>query len=191
VEQWAARLNNPVFFTGAPAVTSDAVLVVDSFGQVYRLDPSTGERVWDYALNETVLRSPVVVAGNRVLIATTAGRLAALDLASGHLVWQGITGSGVLRSLTPTPDAVVGIRGGAQPGIVAFGEDPGGSLVSLVSPTRLDLPALFLAFAVAAVPVALLLTLGGRALRVRMGPAFLPDDEEDGHELETSNEVEA
>jgi outer membrane protein assembly factor BamB len=177
-EVWSARINNPVFFTGAPAVTSDAVLVVDSFGQVYRLDPATGERVWDYAINETVLRSPVVVAGTRVLVATSAGRLVALDMSSGNLVWQGLTGAGVLRSLMPTTDAVVAVRGGADPGLVAFAEDPDGSLVSLVSPTTIDLPQLLLAFFAAAVPVALLLSLAGRALRARMGPAFLDDDDE-------------
>jgi outer membrane protein assembly factor BamB len=176
-ELWAARINNPVFFTGAPAITPDAVLVVDSFGQVYRFDPATGERAWDYAINETVLRSPVVVAGNRVLVATVAGRLVALDMGSGDLVWQGVTGEGVLRGLTPTSDVVVGVRGGADPGLVAFADDPEGSLVSLVSPTTIDLPQLLLAFFVAAVPIALLLSVGGRALRVRMGPAFLDDDE--------------
>ena len=78
----------------------------------------------------------------------------------------------------PTPDAVVAVRGGADPGLVAFAEDPDGSLVSLVSPTTTDLPQLLLAFFAAAVPVALLLSLGGRALRARMGPAFLDDDDE-------------
>ena len=190
-EAWTARINNPVFFTGAPAVTPDAVLVVDSFGQVYRLDPTTGERDWDYAINETVLRSPVVVAGNRVLVATTTGRLVAVDIASGDLVWQGVTGGGLLRSLTPTPDVVVGVRGGTQAGLVAFEQDPDGTLVSLVSPTTIDLPSLLLAFFAAAAPVALVLSLGGRWLRVRMGPAFLPDDDGEGSEPDSSGEADA
>ena len=174
-ESWTARLNSPVFFPGAPAITPDAVLVVDVSGDVYRLDLATGERAWDFALNETVLRSPVVVTGDRVLIASSTGRLSAIDLSSGRLIWQSDAG-GILRGLTPTSTAVIVVRGGAQPGLVAFVEDPDGALVSMVSPTVLNLSKLLLAFAAAAVPLALLLMLGGHAALVRMGPAFLDDD---------------
>lgn len=176
-ERWSARLNNPVFFTGAPMITPEAVVVVDTFGQVYRLDPSTGERVWDYAVNEAVTRSPGVVAGESVLVATSTGRLAAIDLESGLLVWQSQQGGGLLRSLALTPQVVVGVRGGASPGLVGFVEDPKGTLVSLVSPTELDLSKLLLAFVAAGVPLTLLSILAGRWLQARMGPAFLDDDE--------------
>lgn len=177
-ESWTARLNSPVLFTGAPAITPDAVLVVDVSGEVYRLDLATGERAWDFALNETVLRSPAVVAGGRVLIASSTGHLSAIDLTSGRLVWQGNGGAGILRSLTPTSAAVVAVRGGSQPGLVAFVEDPDGALVSVVSPTVVDLSKLLLAFAIAAIPLGLLLLLAGRAALMRMGPAFLDDDGE-------------
>lgn len=179
-ENWTARLNSPVFFTGAPAITPDAVLVVDVSGEVYRLDLATGARAWDFALNETVIRSPVVVAGDRVLIASSTGHLSAIDLASGRLVWRSERPAGILRSLTPTSAAVIAVRGGGQPGLVAFVEDPDGRLVSVVSPTELDLSKLLLAFAAAAVPLSLLLVIGGRAALQRMGPAFLDDDEGDG-----------
>ena len=181
-DRWSARLNNAMFFTGAAALTSDAVVVVDAAGQVYRLDPDTGDRVWDYAVNEPVIRSPAVIAGGSVLVATSNGRLAAIDLGSGLLVWQSEQGSGLLRSLALAPQVVVGVRGGAEPGLVAFAHDPAGTLVSLVSPTETDLPKLFLAFLAAAVPLALLAILAGRWLRTRMGPAFL-DDEDDAPEL--------
>ena len=177
-ERWSTRLNNPLFFTGAPALTPDAVVVVDTVGQVYRLDPTTGDRVWDYAVNEAVTRSPGVVAGGSVLVATSTGRLAAIDLESGVLVWQSEQKDGLLRSLALTPRAVVGVRGGVAPGLVGFAEDPDGTLVSLVSPTELDLPKLLLAFLAAAVPVTLLALLAGRWLVARMGPAFLPDEED-------------
>jgi outer membrane protein assembly factor BamB len=183
-QSWSTRLNSPVFFTGAPALTPDAVLVVDLSGGVYRLDLATGDRVWDFALNETVLRSPIVIAGDRALIASSNGHLSAVDLSSGRLVWQGDAGAGILRSLTPTSAAVVAVRGGAQPGLVAFVEDPDGTLVSVVSPTDLDLSKLLIAFVAGAVPLALLLILGGRAALVRMGPAFLDDDgEADGETM--------
>ena len=97
-------------------------------------------------------------------------------------MWQSEQGNGLLRSLALAPQVVVGVRGGAEPGLVGFAHDPDGTLVSLVSPTELDLPKLFLAFLAAAVPLALLAILAGRWLRARMGPAFL-DDEDDAPEL--------
>ncbi len=181
-DRWSTRLNNAMFFTGAAALTSDAVVVVDAAGQVYRLDPDTGDRVWDFAVNEPVIHSPVVIAGGSVLVATSNGRLAAIDLGSGLLVWQSEQGNGLLRSLALAPEIVVGVRGGAEPGLVGFAHDPAGTLVSIVSPTTTDLPKLFLAFLAAAVPLTLLAILAGRWLRTRMGPAFL-DDEDDAPEL--------
>ena len=178
-ERWSTRLNSPLFFTGAPALAPDAVVVLDSFGQVYRLDPATGERVWDFALNVSTPRTPVVVAGEHVLVATSEGQLAAIDLGSGRLVWTSAGGEALLRSLTLTSDVVVGVRGGAEGGLVAFSHDGAGTLVSQASPTELDLPALLGAFAAAAVGLTLLLALGGRLLASRMGPAFLDDDEGD------------
>lgn len=177
-ERWSTRLNAPLFFTGAPALTPDAVVVVDTFGQAYRLDPSTGERVWDYAVNESVIRSAGIVAGGSVLVATTTGRLAAIDLESGLLVWQSEPDGGLLRSLALTPQVVVGVSGGAEPGLVGFAQDPDGTLVSLVSPTELDLAKLLLNFLAAAVPLTVLSILAGRWLVARMGPAFLPDEDE-------------
>lgn len=177
-ERWSARLNNPLFFTGAPMLTSDAVVVVDTFGQVYRLDPATGDRVWDYAVNEAVTRSPGVLAGGSVLVPTSTGRLAAIDLESGLLVWQTGQGGGLLRTLALSSEVVVGVRGGAEPGLVGFATDPEGTLVSSVSPTELDLPKLLFAFLAAGVPLILLSILAGRWLLARMGPAFLDDDDE-------------
>lgn len=176
-ERWSARLNSPVFFTGAPTIAPGAVVIVDSFGQVYRLDPVSGDRVWDYAVNEAVTRGPGVVAGASALVATATGRLAAIDIESGVLVWQSPKSDGLLRNMALTPQGVVGVRGGAEPGLVGYVNDPNGTLVSLVSPTELDLPALLIAFFAAGVPVALLTVLGGRWLLGRMGPAFLDDDE--------------
>lgn len=178
-ERWSTLLNRPMFFAGAPAFTPDAVVVADALGQVYRLDVDTGERVWDFAVNEPVTKSPVVVAGATVLVATSAGRLVAIDLESGLLVWQSEEG-GLLRNLALTPDTVVGVRGGLDPGLVGFSHDPDGTLVSVVSPTELDLPKLLGNFFAAAIPLVLLLFLVGRWLGPRMGPAFLEDDEDDG-----------
>lgn len=183
VERWATRMNGPIFFTGAPAVTPDAIVVVDSLGEVYRFDPATGSRVWDFALNEPVLRSPAVVAGTRVLVATAKGQLVAIDLTSGRLVWRSEPSGAVLRTFALAPDAVVAVRGGVRSGLIGYVNDPSGTLVSVVSPTVLDLPSLLGAFLAAAVPIGLLLLLGGRALRARMGPAFLDEAEADAEDV--------
>ena len=92
-------------------------------------------------------------------------------------MWQSEQGGGLLRTLALTSQVVVGVRGGAESGLVGFAHDPDGTLVSLVSPTELDLSKLLLAFAAAAVPLTLLSILGGRWLVARMGPAFLDDEE--------------
>ena len=80
-----------------------------------------------------------------MLVATSNGRLAAIDLESGLLAWQSEQGDGLLRSLALAPQVVVGVRGGAEPGLVGYAHDPAGTLVSLVSPTEVDLPKLLLA----------------------------------------------
>jgi hypothetical protein len=71
---------------------------------------------------------------------------------------------------------VVGVTGGPRAGLIAFANDPDGRLVSIVSPTEPDPASLVVNYLLAAVPLALLLILGGRWLLGRMGPAFLEDD---------------
>ncbi len=165
-------------FTGGVAVTSDAVIAADSAGQVYRFDPSTGARVWDFALNLPALRaSPPVVAGGSVLVGSGDGSLSAIDLQQGTLVWQSQAFGSVLRSLTPTVDVLVAVKGGLQSGLIGYVTDPQGSLVSVVSPTVLNIGSLVGAFLLAAIPLGAALIFGGRALRARMGPAFLDDDD--------------
>jgi outer membrane protein assembly factor BamB len=174
-ERWATRVNG-LAFVGIPVVSDGALLVVDAAGQVYRLDPGTGERVWDFALNELVVRSSAIAIGDHVLVATVNGDLAAIRADDGRLVWRRGEPGAVLRNLTPAGDRVVGVTGGPRAGLIAFANDPDGRLVSIVSPTEPDPASLVVNYLVAAVPLALLLILGGRWLLGRMGPAFLEDD---------------
>jgi outer membrane protein assembly factor BamB len=179
-ERWSARLNAPVTFGGAPAVAGEAVAVVDTAGQVYRFDAQTGERAWDFALNELVLRSPTVISGDHVVVTTVEGRLAALDLGSGRLVFQTAPEpDSLLRSPAVADDTVVAVRGGRMAGLVAFSHDPDGALVSIASPTTLDLAEVLGTFALVAVPLGLVVLVGGRALSLRMGAALPADDEDD------------
>ncbi len=182
-ERWRATLNayvNPFAPASPPVLTDDAVLVVDVRGQLYRLDPETGARTWDHAYNHPVLRSTPVVIGDRVVLATTDARVAAFDLATGELVWEGDAdapggeaSSSALRSMAVAGDTLVIVRGGVDAGLVGLSNDPDQPLIRQVSPTVLDLPALFLAW-LAAFAFAALVFAGGRLLWSRLGPAEIP-----------------
>ena len=179
-ERWSTRLNRPMFFTGAPAFTPDAVVVADAFGQVYRLDPETRANGCGTSRSTNPSRtapwsSPARPCWSRRR--PVASRPSTWSRASSS--GRARRGAGLLRTLALTSDIVVGVRGGLDPGLVGFSHDPDGTLVSIVSPTELDLPKLLGNFLAAAVPLALLLFLVGRWLKPRMGPAFLDDDEDD------------
>jgi outer membrane protein assembly factor BamB len=172
-ERWSARLNAPVSPRGGPAVSDEAIVVVDLNGEIYRLDPGTGERIWDFALNEPAIGTTPILGPDHVLAATDLGRLVAIDLASGDLVWKSGAGP-LLRSLTPSGDRLLGVRGGSGAGLLAFENDPNGVLVDEVSPTVVDPARLLGGLLAAAVPLALVVVVVGRILVRRLGPAF-PD----------------
>ena len=179
-ERWRTRLNAPVSPYGGVAIAGDAVYAVDLNAQLYRLATSTGARVWDFALNEFVQRGWPVVAGTSVLVATQGGNLAAVDTSSGHLVWQSGEGTGPLRGLAPLGDQILAVRGGPDAGLSSFAHDDAGSLVDEVSPTVADPAVLLRNFALAAVPITVILLFAGRALSRRMGPAFIMEDDGGG-----------
>jgi outer membrane protein assembly factor BamB len=175
---WKSRLNAVDYRIESPAVTGDAVYALDLLGQLSRFDPSSGHREWDYAMNDPVFRSAPMVAGDHVLAATGRGRFAAIDPASGHLVWQSAVTGSILRSLTPTPDLILAVRGGLQAGLVAYRHDDGGTLVDIVSPTVFNTSTFARNFATAVVPFLVVAILAGRLLSARMGPAFIVEDGE-------------
>ncbi|MEO8477015.1 MAG: PQQ-binding-like beta-propeller repeat protein, partial [Actinomycetota bacterium] len=131
---WTARMNAAINLVSAPVATGDAVYALDFRGQLYRFDPATGARIWDFAFNELVLRSGPVAFGDQVVLGTTGGRLAAVEASSGDLVWETGKGQGQLRSIAVTPDRLVAVRGGMLAGLVAYDSDPAGTLVRVNSP---------------------------------------------------------
>ncbi|MGZ5292725.1 MAG: outer membrane protein assembly factor BamB family protein [Actinomycetota bacterium] len=177
---WTARMNAAVNLVSAPAATGDAVYALDFRGQLYRFDPATGTRDWDFALNELVLRSGPVVVGDHVVFGTTSGHLVAVEAGSGDLVWQAESASGQLRSIAVTPDRLVAVRGGEDAGLIAFDTDPAGALVRVPSPTVLDPGGFFGAFAIGALVFCAIAILGGRWLIGRAGPALATETEGSG-----------
>ena len=64
---WRARL--PRLFdptaSAPPIITDEAIIATDALGVTYALDPATGERNWNFALNQNVFRAaPIAVAGH-------------------------------------------------------------------------------------------------------------------------------
>jgi eukaryotic-like serine/threonine-protein kinase len=185
---WTARMNAAVNLVSAPATTGEAVYALDFRGQLYRFDAATGERVWDFALNELVLRSGPVVVGDHVVFGTTGGRLAAVEASSGDLVWQNEPSGGQLRSIAVTPDRLVAVRGGANAGLIAFETDPQAALVRVTSPTVLDVGTFVSVFALGALVFCGVTILGGRWLIGRAGPAFAAEGAGGDDDLESESE---
>ena len=126
--RWRTRF--PRFFdltaTTPPVVTDDAVYVTDAQGETYRLDPATGTRTWEFALNEGVLRTAPIAVGDHVLVGTIDGSLVALEASGGDLVWRDDGDGSPLRALAVAGDRVIAVRAGAGAGLVAFVHDDGG-----------------------------------------------------------------
>jgi len=148
-ERWsslALSLFSPV--SGA-ALDGGTMAIADASGGVYRLDASSGRELWDHQLNDLIVRSSPVFAGTSILIGLNDGRLVALDAGTGHLVWQSRPTPGLIGAISLSPDAVIAVKGGSAPGLIAFVHDPSGSLMDVPSPTEVDVGTLFGDFAVA------------------------------------------
>lgn len=186
-ERWtslALSLFSPL--SGA-ALESGTMVIADASGGVYRLDPTNGHELWDQQLNELVVRSSPVFAGTSVLVGLNDGRLVALDVGTGHLVWQNRPTPGLIGTIALSPDAVVAVKGGSTPGLVAFVHDPEGSLTDVPSPTEVDLAQLFGNFAVAFAGCFVVLYVPFRLLRRRSSSRDDDGDEIGDREADTND----
>jgi outer membrane protein assembly factor BamB len=173
--RWSARMTNPSIFP--VSATADAVYVADAFGEVYRFDPSTGDRVWTFALNEPILRAGPLLIGAHVVLVTLRGDVVALDAATGDLVFRGAASDHPLRDAGANGDALVIVGTRSDTGLIGLTSDPAGSLVRERSPTIVD-PSRFALGFVAVVPMLVVLLFAGRAWWNRLGPIELgaPED---------------
>jgi hypothetical protein len=80
---------------------------------------------------------------------------------------------GPLLTIAVAPDAVVVARTGTSAGLVGLAADPNGVLIDEQSPTIVKPGSLALDWAIAAVPLVVILTLAGRSLIARLGPPDL------------------
>lgn len=168
-ERWSALVLS--FFSPAtsPALASGSVFAADVAGGLYRLDAADGNRRWSHQLNDVVLRGSPVVSGATALLGLGDGRLVAIDVGSGHLVWEGEPSRGPIGAIALSGDAVIAVKGGEKAGLIAFEHDPGGALVDIVPPTRLDPGVTLSRYLLAAIVVFAISFLPGRLARRRFG----------------------
>jgi outer membrane protein assembly factor BamB len=172
-ERWsslALQLFSPLT---APAVGEDAVYVADIGGGLYRLDPVDGDRGWSFQFNEVVVRSSPVIIDRWVLLGLNDGRLVAVDAASGRLNWQSAPSQGLAGTIAVTSEAIVAVRGGNDPGLVAFENDPDGQLIDEPSPTELEAGTTLSRIAIASVIVLAAALVPGVLIRRRVGDRAL------------------
>ncbi len=186
-ERWNSLANNLFSPVSSAAYADGAVYIADVSGGLYRIDGDSGERTWSYQFNQLVVRSSPVVSGSSVLLGLDDGRLVAVDTSSGLLVWQVAPSPGLIGAIAAGTGKLVVLKGGEPGSLVAF-EHAEGRLVSIPSPTKLDLgkllPPFGLAFALVFVAVYVPATLVKR----RVGsPGFeeeFPAEGEDAAEKE-------
>ncbi len=179
-ERWNRPVSAQVSPVTVPVVAGEVVYMVDFSGQAHALSTATGEETWDFAINTVVFRAGPVLAGTSLLVPTNRGSLLAIDTTSHDLVATATAAGpqGHLGALTVTPDVVVAVKGGHAPGLVAFEHDPDAALTAEPSPTVLRPGAMLGSFALAALPMLVLLALAGRWLNGRLGPAFAETGDE-------------
>jgi outer membrane protein assembly factor BamB len=166
-EQWSTRVRSQFSPFVVPAYMDGQLYIVGTSGSesaLYRLDAATGERPWDFEFPAEDLRSSPVVVGDYVYVGLGDGTLAQVDRRSGVEVGEDHTGPGSLGAIAVGRDILVVGKNGPGGGLVAFGPDPEGQLLHVLSPTHLRLRHVLTNFAIAFAAVGLLLFLGFRAL---------------------------
>lgn len=85
------RLQTGWTITGAPAVSSDRVIVGDRSGTVRAIDPESGKILWTKHLSGSVHTTPDAF-GDRIVVTTGDGYVLALDRNTGGTLWSVHTG---------------------------------------------------------------------------------------------------
>jgi hypothetical protein len=161
----------------APALTGDGVVVLDLSGQVFHVGLD-GSRRWDHAANSFVARTNPVVIGDSVVVGFADGDLATFDVATGNMTWRGSIGANPVRSMAASADTLVAVRAGSKPALVGLRTDPAGTLIDVESPTIAKPASIAGTWALAAIPLTVVLFLFGRSLWSRLGtPTFSTEEE--------------
>ncbi|QHQ34771.1 PQQ-binding-like beta-propeller repeat protein [Algicella marina] len=104
-------------FGGGFAYEGGALVVTTGFGEVLRLDPSTGDILWRRLLDGAIRAAPAV-SGDRVVAISRHDVAYGIDLATGELEWQlsgASQGAGLLGGASPAirgPVAILPFQSG-------------------------------------------------------------------------------
>ena len=142
---------------GSPALFEGGVFVADLAGALYRLDPETGRKVWEYQLSDSVVYSAPLVADGTVYVGADDGSIAAVDAASGLLSWRMTLKDRPAGTLAAAGDHLLVPAQGRRGGMVGFRTDPDATPLRMESSSRLDAARAAMNFGAAAVAVLLLL----------------------------------
>lgn len=108
---------------GGIAVSGGTLYVTTGFGEVFALQPATGNTLWQKSFEAPIRAAPAVQDG-RVLIAVRSDDGYALDARDGSVLWrvQGTGGPGLLGGASPATDgflAVMPFASGEVLGVLA------------------------------------------------------------------------
>ena len=160
-EVWAQLLRSAFRPRTAPAIPG-VLVAADQAGDVYRLDPETGDIAWDFRVPGSLLLGSPIVSGGAVVVGDDVGQASAIDLDSGLLVWRDTFGDERLEAPAADGERVyLASRGGR---VIALEHDPDGSLLAEESPTTLFPLRALLNFAAAAAALFAVLLLIFRVL---------------------------
>ena len=71
----------------APAVTADGLFVGDLLGNLYAIDPITGQEQWRFEAVDAIAASPVVI-GDLLVFGDKSGWVYGLDHTDGRELWR-------------------------------------------------------------------------------------------------------
>ena len=193
-EVWSTRVRSQFSPFVAPAYGDGQLYIVGTSGTesaLYRLGAPSGDRPWDFEFTSEDLRSSPVVVEDAVYVGLGDGTLAEINRHSGVEIGEEHTGPGALGALAVTGDVLIAGKRGPQGGLVAFGPDPEGHLIHVLSPTHLRLRHVLVNFAIAFAGVFLALFLGFRGIARVRGSEREPAERWEPSDLEGTEATEA
>ncbi|MBI4259347.1 MAG: PQQ-binding-like beta-propeller repeat protein [Actinobacteria bacterium] len=140
---WSSPVRGFFLFPGAALADGSELYVAEAQevagvqGAVYRLDPATGARIWDFQLEDAILASAPVVVGDTLFVGLSAGGLVALDRTTGHRTFRVESGLDEPLGAIAVGDGILVARQASRTGgLVAFRSGGGQPITDVASPTE-------------------------------------------------------
>jgi outer membrane protein assembly factor BamB len=174
-QAWSLR-GRAAFGGGFVPSGGGGAILGDRLGHVWRVDPRTGEELWVFRVpGDLLIGGPVVLDDRWVAVGDGSGQISAIDLETGHLVWRTDVGIRRVEALAADGTQLYAAEHGGA--VRAFEHDPDGRLLDEPSPTTLFPIRALGNFALAAVPLFLVLALLFRLLPAPGAPALKPKED--------------